>query len=137
MTRAVCHAVLSGVLMLTACEPRPASETNATDTMPNSTSAASAVQPTRSETFLDRNTLKGPWSSDGESFALAVEDSTILYEFDMKHHPYQLKGDTIIVDFQDPTLGVQKKLVLKLTPDTLVIQDVQYSATETLIRVRQ
>ena len=130
-------APLIAVLALAGCNTREAPNTSDADTTNRSTTAATTSIAATSATTIDRAILKGGWSPDGESFAMSIEDSTILYEFDMKNHPYQLKGDTIIVDFQDPTLGVQKKLVLKLTPDTLVIQDAQYQASETLVRVRQ
>jgi hypothetical protein len=128
-------APLVAVLALVACKARETPSTSDADTTINSTSAPVAATP--ASTSIDRGILKGGWwTPDGQSFTLSVEDTTILYEFDMKNHPYQLRGDTIIVDFQDPTLGVQKKLVLKLTRDTLVIQDVQYQVSETLVRVR-
>jgi hypothetical protein len=123
--------------MLLGCQQQPSDERPAPDTAGGPAASITAVDAATFPTSIDRATLLGPWSPDGESFALAIEDSVILYEFDMKEHPYWLKGDTIIVDFQDATLGVQKKLVLKLTADTLVFQDVEYGVSDTLIRVRQ
>jgi len=40
-------------------------------------------------------------------------------EFDMKEHPYRLDGNVLIIDFEDPTLGVQRKRILRLTDDEL------------------
>lgn len=99
--------------------------------------SATSTTPLPSPSRVDTSLLKGPWSPDGGNFALAIGDTTILFEFDMKDHPYTLRGDTLVIDFQDPTLGVQKKLILKLTKDTLAIQDVAYGGSETLIRPRQ
>jgi hypothetical protein len=131
-------AALTAALALGGCTQREPEPARSTDTTRLATSpATTAVPASAPASSIDRNTLKGGWSPDGEMFAMSVEDSTILFEFDMKNHPYQLRGDTLIIDFQDPTLGVQKKLLLKLTPDTLVIKDIQYDATDTLIRVKQ
>lgn len=129
--------MLIGALLPGGCDTRSADQTTIADTAAAVRPAPTTGAALLSETSIDRNLLKGGWSPDGDTFVMAVEDSTILYEFDMKNHPYMLKGDTIIVDFQDPTLGVQKKLVLRLTADTLVIKDVEYDASETLIRVKQ
>jgi hypothetical protein len=134
MKREVRRSLLIAVLPLFGCESQPSNQPGAQDT---TAANPGTIDSTVAQISIDREKLMGPWSTDGESFALAIEDAAILYEFDMKEHPYTLKGDTIIVDFQDPTLGVQKKLVLKLTADTLVLQDVEYGVSDTLIRVRQ
>ncbi len=54
---------------------------------------------------------------------MLIKERTILFEFDMKEHPYRLEGNTIVIDFQDPTLGVQRKRIIRLTADELEIED--------------
>jgi hypothetical protein len=82
---------------------------------------------------IDVKKLKGAWWKDGEpSFTWLIMDRTILMEFDMKEHPYRLEGNVLIIDFQDPTLGIQRKRILRLTDDELEIQDEQYQVTEVL-----
>ncbi len=67
--------------------------------------------------------LEGAWTSGGPSFDMLIKERTILFEFDMKEHPYRLEGNTIVIDFQDPTLGVQRKRIIRLTADELEIED--------------
>jgi len=76
-------------------------------------------------TGIDRQLLKGAWTSGGPSFDMIVQDSTILFEFDMKDHPYTLKDSLLIIDFQDPTLGIQTKKILILTVQELVFRDLE------------
>lgn len=76
-------------------------------------------------TGIDRQLLKGAWTSGGPSFDMVVQDSTILFEFDMKEHPYTLSDSLLIIDFQDSTLGIQTKKILKLTKQELVFRDLQ------------
>lgn len=87
------------------------------------------------DTGIDRQLLKGAWTSGGPSFDMLVKDSTILFEFDMKEHPYTLSDSLLIIDFQDPTLGVQEKKILKLTGQELVFRDVQSEMTGTFTRM--
>src|SRR5438876_12152171 len=82
---------------------------------------------------IDVEKLKGAWWKEGEpSFTWLIKDRTILMEFDMKEHPYRLEGNVLIIDFQDPTLGVQRKRILRLTDDELEFKDEQYEGTEVL-----
>ena len=82
---------------------------------------------------IDREKLKGAWWKDGEpSFTWFITDRTILMEFDMKEHPYRLEGNVLIIDFEDPTLGVQRKRILRLTDDELEFKDEEYEATEVI-----
>lgn len=67
--------------------------------------------------------LNGAWSRGGPSFDFVIEDHTILFEFDMREHPYTLDGDVVVIDFLDPMLGVQRKRILRLTADELEWQD--------------
>lgn len=90
---------------------------------------------TAQDTRIDRELLKGAWTSGGPSFDMLVQDSTILFEFDMKEHPYTLNDSLLVVDFQDPTLGVQTKKILKLTRRELVFRDVQNEMTGTYTRM--
>ena len=76
---------------------------------------------------IDVEKLKGAWWKEGEpSFTWLIMDRTILMEFDMKEHPYRLEGNVLIIDFEDPTLGVQRKRILRLTDDELEFKDEQY-----------
>ena len=78
----------------------------------------------------------GAWTSGGPSFDFDIRESTILYEFDMQEHPYTIEGDTLVIDFRSVSLGVQKKLVVELTPDVLVLQDVEIKGGTEYRRVR-
>jgi hypothetical protein len=131
------RSILIAFSVLFGCQQQASEQRPAQDSTAAPPASVTDIDSAAFQTSIDRATLMGPWSTDGESFALAIEETVILYEFDMKEHPYSLRGDTIIVDFQDPALGVQKKLVLRLTADTLVMQDVEYGVSDTLIRVRQ
>ena len=82
---------------------------------------------------IDVEKLKGAWWKEGEpSFTWLIKDRTILMEFDMKEHPYRLEGNVLIIDFEDPTLGVQRKRILRLTDDELEFKDEEYGFTEVL-----
>jgi hypothetical protein len=85
---------------------------------------------------IDRSALMGAWTSGGPSFDFDIRESTILYEFDMQQHPYTIEGDTLVIDFRSVSLGVQKKLVVELTPDVLVLQDVEMEGGTEYRRVR-
>ena len=86
---------------------------------------------------IDAEKLKGAWWKDGEpSFTWLIKDRTILMEFDMKEHPYRLEGNVLIIDFEDPTLGVQRKRILRLTDDEFEFQDEQYGGTEVLRKMK-
>ena len=86
---------------------------------------------------IDVQKLKGAWWKEGEpSFTWLIMDRTILMEFDMKEHPYRLEGNVLIIDFEDPTLGVQRKRILRLTDDELEFMDEQYGVTEVLRKMK-
>jgi hypothetical protein len=86
---------------------------------------------------IDVEKLKGAWWKEGEpSFTWLIGDYTILTEFDMKEHPYRLEGNVIVIDFEDPTLGVQRKRILRLTDDELEFKDEQYEGTEILRKMK-
>ena len=86
---------------------------------------------------IDVEKLKGALGKDGEpSFTWLIMDRTILTEFDMKEHPYRLEGDVLIIDFEDPTLGVQRKRILRLTDDELEFKDEQYEVSEVLRKMK-
>lgn len=87
------------------------------------------------ERGIDRQLLKGAWTSGGPSFDMLVQDSTILFEFDMKEHPYTLSDSLLIIDFQDSTLGVQTKKILKLTKQEFIFRDLQSEMTGTYTRM--
>ena len=75
---------------------------------------------------VDVQRLKGAWTTGGPSFDFVIQDRTILFEFDMKEHPYRIEGDVVVIDFQDPTLGVQRKRIIRVTDDELEWEDVEY-----------
>lgn len=79
----------------------------------------------------------GAWTSRGPSFDFDIRESTILYEFDMQEHPYTLEGDTLVIDLQSTSLGVQRKRILKLTPDVPVLQDVRAGSSTEFHRMRR
>jgi hypothetical protein len=89
-----------------------------------------------SGTAVDAHLLKGPWTSGGPSFDFDIGERTILFEFDMKEHPYTIEGRTVVIDFQDPALGIQRKRVLLLTEDVLEWQDEQYGVRGVYRRMR-
>ena len=84
---------------------------------------------------IQRQELLGAWTSGG-SFDFAIGDSTVLYEFDMQEHPYVLEGAVMVVDFGSAELGVQRKRILALSTDSLVLQDVQTGMSTTYRRVQ-
>jgi hypothetical protein len=84
---------------------------------------------------IDQNGLIGAWTSGGPSFDFLVRDSTVLYEFDMQEHPYVLEGDVLVVDLGSIELGVQRKRILSLSRDSLVLQDVQTGTSTTFYRM--
>src|SRR5215475_14494799 len=86
---------------------------------------------------IDVEKLKGAWWKEGEpSFTWLIMDRTILMEFDMKEHPYRLDGNVLIIDFEDAVLGVQRKVILRLTDDELEIKDEDYEVTEVLRKMK-
>ena len=95
---------------------------------------ASTILPAQT---IDVEKLKGVWWKEGEpSFTWLIKDRTILIEFDMKEHPYRLEGNVLIIDFEDPTLGVQRKRILRLTDDELEFRDEEYGFTEVLRKMK-
>src|SRR5262249_27974541 len=86
---------------------------------------------------IDIEKLKGVWWKEGEpSFTWWIMDRSILMEFDMKEHPYRLEGNVLIIDFEDSSLGVQRKVILRLTDDELEFKDEQYEGTEVLRKMK-
>jgi hypothetical protein len=86
---------------------------------------------------VDVERLKGAWSSDGQNFDFVIQDRSILFEFDMKEHPYRLEGDVVVVDFEDPSLGIQRKRVVRLSVDELEWEDVSSGVHGTYRRLQQ
>jgi hypothetical protein len=86
--------------------------------------------------IVDAALLKGAWTSGGPSFDFDIGERTILFEFDMKEHPYVTEGNTVVIDFQDPTLGVQRKRVIRLTADVLEWEDEQFGVRGVYRRMR-
>ena len=84
---------------------------------------------------IDARLLEGAWTSHGGSFEFLIQEETILFEFDMKEHPYRLDGDTLIIQFDDAALGTQRKTVVRLTDSKLELKDVRGSETTLYRRV--
>ena len=95
--------------------------------------SACATQPAPA---IDRSLLKGAWTSGGPSFDFHIRDEVILFEFDMKEHPYTIEGEVVVIDFQDPTLGVQRKRIIRLSADTLEWEDEQFGVRGVYQRMR-
>ncbi|MEJ2151387.1 MAG: hypothetical protein P8Y29_00205 [Gemmatimonadota bacterium] len=53
-----------------------------------------------------------------------------------QEYSYTVEGDTLVIDFRSVSLGEQKKRVVKLTPDVLVLQDVASEGSTEYRRVR-
>ncbi len=85
---------------------------------------------------VQQRELLGAWTAGGPSFDFDIRDSTVLYEFDMQEHPYVLEGDVMVVDFGSAELGVQRKRILALSTDSLVLQDVRIGTSTTFRRVQ-
>ena len=83
---------------------------------------------------IDRSLLHAAWTSHGGGFEFVIGEETILYEFDMKEHPYILEGNVLVIDFQDPALGVQRKEILRLTKEELELRDVHREDNATVFR---
>ncbi len=88
-----------------------------------------------SDPGIQQRELLGAWTSGGPSFDFDIRDSTVLYEFDMQEHPYVLEGAVMVVDFGSE-LGIQRKRILALSTDSLVLQDVRAGTSATYRRVR-
>jgi hypothetical protein len=86
-------------------------------------------------TPIDPGLLKGAWRSDHEAFDFDIRDRVILYEFDMREHPYVLAGDTLTVDL-GPELGTARRQVLKVTRDSLVVRDLESGALGRFSRMK-
>ena len=72
---------------------------------------------------IDTRLLQGPWFTDGPSFTIVIGEDTILFELDMREHPYRLEGDTLVIEFDD---GTQRKRILRVTPDLLEWEDLTF-----------
>jgi hypothetical protein len=125
-------------ILIAACSsdspPPPESGTDTVTFGPNDTLPPTGMSAPPALFPIDL--LLGAWSADGENFVWVIEADSILFEIDMLRHPYQLVGDTLIIDRGDPTIGIQKTRILRLTADTLLIQDVQSGTSEPLLRLR-
>lgn len=75
--------------------------------------------------YAQSSLLLGAWTSGGPSFDFVIRRRTILFEFDMKEHPYHLEEDVLVIDFEDPTLGVQRKRIVRVTATELELVDLQ------------
>jgi hypothetical protein len=137
MTRRIAAALIAS-LSFASCDREPADDpgrpyaTFGPDTsiqMPPGRLAAPAAG-------IARDSLIGAWSADGENFVWVIERDSILFEADMLRHPYQVSGDTLLIDRQDPTIGVQKTRVTRVTADSLYITDATHGSSEVLIKLR-
>ena len=85
---------------------------------------------------VDKSLLMGPWTSGGPSFDFDIRESAILYEFDMQEHPYTLEGDVLVIDFRSASLGIQRKQIVELTRDVLVLRDVEAGSSTQFRRMQ-
>lgn len=69
------------------------------------TLAAPCIAQTQVQVDIEK--LMGAWTTGG-NFEFVIGKRTIYYEFDMKEHPYRIEGDILMIDFEDPSLGVQR-----------------------------
>ncbi|HEY0304326.1 MAG TPA: hypothetical protein VGC44_05100, partial [Longimicrobiales bacterium] len=81
-------------------------------------------------------TVLGAWSADGQTFTWVIDPDSILFEIDMLKHSYTTVGDTLLIDRGDPTIGIQKTRIVRVTADSLFIQDVMSGTSEVLVRLR-
>jgi hypothetical protein len=86
-------------------------------------------------TGLSVESVQGAWGRQGENFAWSIEGDSILFESDMVRYPFEVRGDTLVIE-RDASIGTQKTRVLLLTADSMIIQDVISETTETLFRLR-
>lgn len=84
---------------------------------------------------IDPELLKGAWRSNHESFDFDIREGVILYEFDMKEHPYTLKGDVLTVDL-GPDSGINRARILELTENTLTLLYVDSGTVSQYSRMR-
>jgi hypothetical protein len=68
------------------------------------------------QSTIDPMLLRGAWFTDGPSFDLVINERTILFELDMKEHPYRLEGDVLIIQMDD---GEQRQRIIRLTKDEM------------------
>ncbi len=52
----------------------------------------------------------------------------------MREHPYELEGQVLVVDFENPVLGIQRKEIVRLTQDELKLRDVDRAEGTTVFR---
>ena len=86
---------------------------------------------------VDAALLRGAWSVDGQNFDFVIQERTILFEFDMKEHPYRLEDDVVVVDFEDPSLGIQRKRIVRLSAEELEWEDQAFGGRETYRRLAE
>jgi hypothetical protein len=120
-------------VLLAACG-RPAEE-QAEQTV-TQTRVDSVAETPELTSGIDRKDILGAWSADGQNFTWVIDTTTILFEIDMKPHPYRLVADTLIIDREDPTIGIQKTRIVRLAGDTMMIEDVLGGSSERLFRLR-
>lgn len=83
---------------------------------------------------IDKQLLYAAWTSHGGNFEFVISEKTILYEFDMQERPYKLEGNILVIDFQDASLGVQRKEILRLTKEELELRDVRWKDSATIFK---
>ena len=83
---------------------------------------------------IDLKLLKGAWMTYGPSFDWVIGDSTILFESDMREHPYRLEGLVIVIDYSDPAMA-QRKRIVRLTESELEIKDERFGGTTVFRRM--
>jgi len=79
---------------------------------------------------IDKTSILGIWWSPEmeQTAAFQIEDSTIYYPDQFAQYPYDLRHDTILVFREE---GVLVSLVVRITPDTLVLSTYGHEAIYT------
>jgi hypothetical protein len=80
---------------------------------------------------MKADALRGPWFGDGPSFEIVISERTILFEIDMKEHPYHLDGDVLIIQFDE---GDERKRILRLTADEMEWRDETFGTVSLFYR---
>jgi hypothetical protein len=125
----------AGLLFCFACETERAPKPELPDSATVTSAAPTAAPAPQAAPGLSVESVQGAWGRQGESFAWSIEGDSILFESDMMRYPFEVRGDTLIIE-RDSSIGIQKTRVLLLTADSMIIQDVLSESAETLFRLR-
>ena len=88
-------------------------------------------------TKIDSYMLIGVWASNHESFDFKVTENSILYEADMKEHPYRIEDNVLIVDFEGDSMDTRRSTIIELSKDLLILQDPETKNMATFHRMAE